>query len=181
MDANTSQAAREAMKATCASAESLVIGPVDKPTEPMVVFYQLGRKFVDDERSIPDGASEIMYYTLAVGHHTGVIDCFDEKLRCTLSEYEGVCALLPEGSDARYKLEGVLRSGEIQVDRDCVPVLDGPVREALAALGGLDDGVGREGGDGRSVERAWLEGFSSCLAAIKSEPAVYLMGRTRMP
>lgn len=169
-----SQAAEEAMRAHHASADSKVIGPADMSAEPMVVFYQLSRKFVDDDRSIPEESAEVMYYALSVGHHTGVIDCFDERLSCPLDVYREVVELLPEGSGARYKLEGVLRSGEIQVDASHLPVLDEPVRETLARLEG-----DRADTDSEEAARAWLEGLSAALDAIRTDPAVYLMGRRR--
>lgn len=73
-----------------------------------VVFYQLTKKFVDTEKSIPDDAQDVLYYTLAVGHHTGVIDCFEEQFRTPLTSYEEMVAAMPE-SDIRYKLEGMMR------------------------------------------------------------------------
>ncbi len=143
------------------------------------VFYQLGRKFVDDAREIPEESADVLYYTLAVGHHTGVIDCFEEVLRCPMAVYEGVCKLLPAG-DARYKLEGILRSGEIQVDKTHVEKLDEPVRAAIDAL--HESGVSVEDGDDSTLqaqELAWLQGFDAALDAIKRDPVVYLMGRER--
>lgn len=179
MGVAASQEARRAMEASGASEESLVIGPVRKPSEPMVVFYQLGRKFVDNENSIPKDSSDILYYTLAVGHHTGVIDCFDEKLSCTRPCFERVCSLLPEGDAARSKLEYLLESGEIQVDKESVGKLDEPIKEALAEA---ERQAGEDDGDELDVQaRDWLAAFSGCLDAIKRDPALYLMGRVRLP
>ena len=39
-----------------------------------VVLYQLGTKFVDNDYSIPEESKDVMYYALAVGHRTGVVD-----------------------------------------------------------------------------------------------------------
>jgi hypothetical protein len=173
MSIGASSRADEAMHAAHASAESLVIGPEQRPSEPMVVFYRLARKFVDDERSVPqdETSSQILYYTLSVGHHTGIIDCFDECLSCTLPCYEAACALLPEGSHARYKMEGILRSGEIQVLHEEVAELLDAARSALAQ------------GDGKepSEAREWLEGFARVLEEIQPTKAAYLMGRERLP
>ena len=148
-------------------------------TEPQVVFYQLSSKFVDTEKDVPDEAQEVMYYTLAVGHHTGVIDCFTEKLRCPLSLYRDIVALFPEGGDARYKLEGILRSGEIQVDQSHLPILKPAVDSVLAELdkdSGSAKGAGSAAHEG---EREWLEGFANALETLMHEPAAYIMGRER--
>jgi hypothetical protein len=171
MEIAESKAAAEAMRAHHAQAASKVIGPAGREGAPRVVFYQLGRKFVDDEREIPKESEEVMYYTLAVGHHTGIIDCFDEKVSCPLDVYRNTVAMLPQG-DARYKLEGILRSGEIQVDKSHVKTLDAPVKELLANLEAQDDPA-------HAAARSWLAGFSASLDAISGNPAIYLMGRER--
>jgi hypothetical protein len=170
MGVAASDAAGKAMAANHASAESLVIGPVRTPKEPMVIFYRLARKFVDDERSVPSDAdtTNIMYYTLAVGHHTGVIDCFDECLSCTVPVYEAVCAELEEGSHARYKLEGVLRSGEIQVLQEDAPEL------SEAAHAALEDSAD-------SPAKDWLRQFAELLDEMGRTKSLYLMGRKRLP
>ncbi|MGI6216215.1 MAG: formate hydrogenlyase maturation HycH family protein [Coriobacteriales bacterium] len=182
-----SEAARKAMEARGASPESLVIGPVRKPEEPMVVFYRLSRKFVDDERSVPSDpkSTEIMYYTLAVGHHSGVIDCFDECLSCTVPEYREVCGMFQEGSHARYKLEGVTRTGEIQVLQEDAPELAKATGEVLEAI----EAASPSGLSGKSVDspnegfsiRGWLEEFYALLEEMGRDKALYLMGRERRP
>lgn len=192
MGSGVSAAAAEAMKATGASAESLVIGPVSAPAEPMVVFYQLSRKFVDSEKSVPQESSDILYYTLAVGHHTGIMDCFDERLSCTRECYERVCELFEEGSDARYKMTRVLATGEMQVDQESLGVLYAPVQDALTQAGRIVDAgtnwVCNDGVCGSVVSkeakpmvevRDWLFEFKDCLDAVRRNPAVYLMGRER--
>ena len=169
MGVAASTAAAAAMRATCASAESLVIGPVARPAEPMVVFYRLSYKFVDNESSVPDkDTSDIMYYTLAVGHHTGVIDCFGEGLSCPKPVYAEVCGLIAD-ERARYKLGGILRSGEIQVGQEDLPTLLPAVREAL------------ENGTPAPSEAAlaWLRGFAALLEAMVADKVLYLMGRER--
>ncbi len=40
-----------------------------------VVFSQLRRKFVDENDNTPQQAQQVVYYSLAIGHHLGVIDC----------------------------------------------------------------------------------------------------------
>lgn len=132
-----------------------------------IVFYQLGTKFVDNEREIDHESDDLMYYSLSVGHHVGVIDCFEEKFRCGFETYLEVLGVLPEGSDVRYKLEGIPRRGEIQVDKTHLVLLEqgiagiaGPVREALSP-----------------EAQAWLASFEASLEAMKRQPAIYLMGR----
>lgn len=165
-----SPAAQEAMRQHHAQADSKVIGPVRTPDEPRVVFYQLTRKFVDNERSVPQESQDVLYYTLAVGHHSGVIDCFTEGTSCSLAVYEQVVRCFEEGSVARYKLEGVLRSGEIQIDQGHLAELVDPVRKALSRI--EREGMGDEA-------REFLTGLSEALDVMGRAPAVYVMGRRR--
>ena len=67
-----------------------------------VVFYQLSTKFLDNEQDIPEESSEVLYYALHVGHHTGIIDCLSEKFRCSCDAYEEVIQALPKDDAARY-------------------------------------------------------------------------------
>ncbi len=146
---------------------------------PEVVFYQLTKKFVDTEESVPDDAQDVLYYTLAVGHHTGVIDCFEERFRCSLAAYERLVEAFPEG-DARYKLAGVMRHGEIQIDKMHLAVMVpglAAMREAQAqaeaqpqAAGALDDEA-----------RAALEALTEMVDVLAREGAAYIMGRIRRP
>lgn len=83
----------------------------------VVTVHKLTRKFVDDSNSVDEQAQQIMYYTLAIGHHTGVIDCFDEVERIPLESYERICAAVAD-ERVRYKLEGVMRRTEIEMNKD---------------------------------------------------------------
>ncbi len=38
-----------------------------------------------------------MYYSLAIGHHVGVIDCLNVVLECPLTDYQQWLTLLEEG------------------------------------------------------------------------------------
>lgn len=40
-----------------------------------VVFSQLSRKFIDENDATPAEAQQVVYYSTAIGHHLGVIDC----------------------------------------------------------------------------------------------------------
>lgn len=137
-----------------------------------VVFYQLTRKFVDDARSVPEDAQSVLYYTLAVGHHTGVIDCFEERLRSSLEAYERVLDLLGDAEDARYKLAGILRGGEVQIDRSHVASLQDAVARAAAVAPPADGG-------GPGEEGAWLAAFAELLEVLAADGTAYIMGRRR--
>jgi hypothetical protein len=133
-------------------------------SQPEVVFYQLTRKFVDSEASIPDESADVMYYALAIGHHTGVIDCFEEKLRVPLECYAaGVARVADE--EARYKLEALLRGGEVQVDRGNLGLLV-PAVQGLCQLPDAPE---------------WASGLLQMLGALANEGAAYIMGRVRRP
>ncbi len=132
-----------------------------------VVFYQLSTKFVDDARSIPENTQDVLYYTLAVGHHTGVIDCFEEKLRCPLEAFMQAAALLGDEA-ARYKLEGLVRGGEIQIDKSHLSVLLPSVEQVLNE---------RPDGEGTSLE--YLEALFGLLKVLDGNASAYIMGRVR--
>ncbi|SJI19853.1 protein processing element [Shigella sonnei] len=40
-----------------------------------IVFWTLRKKFVASSDEMPEHSSQVMYYSLAIGHHVGVIDC----------------------------------------------------------------------------------------------------------
>ena len=79
-----------------------------------VVFYQLSRKFVNPRQDVPAASKQLIHYTLAIGHHIGIIDCFTSKLEVPRARYADWIAHLLEG-EARRKLEGLLRFGEIEI------------------------------------------------------------------
>jgi hypothetical protein len=117
-----------------------------------VVFYQLTHKFVNKEQNIPEDAKQVVYYSLAIGHHVGVMDCFQSLMEIPLDVYRGWVSHLPEGT-ARHKMEGVLKWGEIEVNREhaseILPLLNEP----------------------------WTKPLAQSLQAMMKEPALYLMIR----
>ncbi|MBK9925455.1 MAG: formate hydrogenlyase maturation protein HycH [Anaerolineales bacterium] len=117
-----------------------------------VVFYQLTHKFVNQEQNIPEDARQVVYYSLAIGHHVGVMDCFQSLMEVPLDEYREWVSQLPEGT-ARHKMEGVLKWGEIEVNKEhaggLLPLLNEP----------------------------WTKPFAQSLQAMMKEPALYLMIR----
>jgi hypothetical protein len=125
---------------------------------PKIVVYQLRSKFVNQREDVPEDARQVVYYTLAVGHHVGVMDCFSSQMEIPLDEYTTWLQKLPEGP-ARTKLEGVVRWGEIEVNSSHVAMLL-PLFEAAQA-----DSPG------------WSRNFAQCLNGIKQESALYLMMR----
>ena len=39
-----------------------------------VFFYLLNERFVENDEQVPEQAKQVMYYSLAIGHHVGVIE-----------------------------------------------------------------------------------------------------------
>jgi hydrogenase-4 component J len=123
-----------------------------------ITIYQLRSKFVNKREDVPEDARQVVYYTLAVGHHVGVMDCFSSQVEIPLDEYAAWVQSQPEGP-ARTKLEGALRWGEIEVNLSHVGMLL-PLFEAAPATG-----------------PGWTRDFVQCLRDIQHEPALYLMVR----
>ena len=134
-----------------------------------VVFYQLSVKFVDNEREIPEASREILYYSLQIGHHTGIIDCLSEKIRCPYSAFIEVVEALPRESAARYKLEGIIRHGEIQIDKTHIGALAPAVKDLLSKS--------QSQLSFSKEAKAFLLALSNALDAIRNQPGIYFMGR----
>ena len=120
-----------------------------------VVFYQLTHKFVNQEQNIPESARQVIYYSLAIGHHVGVMDCFQRLIEIPLEEYRNWISHLPEGT-ARRKMEGLLKFGEIEVNQS-------HASELLQAL--------------EKSQAQWIAALVQSLQAMMKEPALYLMIR----
>ncbi|TDR79674.1 formate hydrogenlyase maturation HycH family protein [Paludibacterium purpuratum] len=127
-----------------------------------VVFYSLSKKFLEREQDLPpEGAArQVIYQTLALGHHIGVIDCLKPVLSCPQDGFERWAARLPD-NEARRKLMGVLKFGEIMIDASHIGMLG-------AALSGARESFAGE-------EAGWYQTLMGALAAIEAEPAMYLM------
>ncbi|CTS36789.1 protein processing element [Escherichia coli] len=80
-----------------------------------IVFWTLRKKFVASSDEMPEHSSQVMYYSLAIGHHVGVIDCLNVAFPCPLTEYEDWLAQVEE-EQARRKMLGVMTFGEIVID-----------------------------------------------------------------
>ncbi len=127
-----------------------------------VVFYQLSSKFLHKGQTPPPDAEQVLYYSLGVGHHVGVIDTFKPILTCPYEGYLNAVAALPEG-EARRKLDGLRRFGEIAIDVSHVVSL----RNALHAARPKFD----------VATEVWSDRFDQALQAIDHEPAITLMIR----
>lgn len=132
--------------------------------EQQVAFYQLGRKVVNNQERIPDDARQVMYYSLAIGHHVGVMDCFSEMMVIPAEGYRHWLAHLPEG-DGRRKLEGVLTWDEIEINRSHVDKLLSALNQALPTMS--------------AIETEWTNKMILSLRQIVAEPAFYLMAKMR--
>jgi hydrogenase-4 component J len=132
--------------------------------EAQIAFYRLSRKVVNQQEAIPEDARRVMYYSLAIGHHVGVMDCFDELMSVPAESYEDCLQRMPDG-EGRRKLAGVLRWSEIEINR-------GHVDELLPALSALPPGI-----DGLPTK--WVQSLIGCLQEMVKEPALYLMVKAR--
>lgn len=153
----------------------------DGRTAHEVVFYRLGQKFVDHERSIPEDVRSVLYYTLAIGHHTGVIDCLQPRLSTSRAVFADVLGLLESG-EAYEKLAGIERFGEIELKKEHVGAVKPGILAALGRTGAVPrEAVSAGEGAGAAVTAldapSWLEEFLCLLDEIQCEPAVYAMGR----
>ncbi|SFT79798.1 formate hydrogenlyase maturation protein HycH [Kosakonia arachidis] len=128
-----------------------------------VAFSQLRRKFVDENDATPPQAQQVVYYSLAIGHHLGVIDCLETALSCPWEAYLAWIATLESSSEARRKMEGVPRYGEIVIDSTHVMMLANAFDRALAGQ--------------NEQQQAWSRTLLSMLHDIHQESAIYLMVR----
>ncbi len=129
-----------------------------------IAIYRLSRKIVNNQEAIPDDARQVMYYSLAIGHHVGVMDCFSEVVAIPADQYEQCLQGMPDG-EGRRKLEGAAKWQEIEINRSHVDVL-------LPALSGLLPGLDE-------TNSQWVTTLIGCLREIVAEPAFYLMMKKR--
>ncbi|ELY6273163.1 formate hydrogenlyase maturation HycH family protein [Cronobacter muytjensii] len=127
-----------------------------------VVFSRLSRKFVDENDATPPQAQQVIYYSLAIGHHLGVIDCLKASLACPFEAYQAWIATLAPG-EAQRKMQGVPRYGEIVIDQNHVTLLARAFDEAMARQ--------------NEQQQGWSRELLGLLQAIQQEPAVYVMVR----
>ncbi len=136
------------------------------PDKNKVIFYSLSSKFVDEksaQKRSPQKAQDVIYYSLAIGHHLGVIDCLQSRLECPLDGYLHWIDRLPENSEARRKLAGVQRFGEIAIDSSHTHLLALALRAASPQM--------------TAQQQDWSEQLIALLTQIENDPAIYLMVR----
>ena len=121
---------------------------------------------MDSDDDVPEDAAarQVMYYSLAIGHHVGVIDCFKAIIDCPFDDYREWISHLPEG-EARRKMEGLFKFGEITIDSTHIHMLGAAFDKVRSQL------------KGKANE--WTEKLMQALASIEKEPAIYLMVKTR--
>ncbi len=134
--------------------------------EPQIAFYRLSQKIVNNQESIPEDARQVMYYSLAIGHHIGVMDCFSELMVVPAEKYKQCLDRLPDRyAEGRRKLEGALNWEEIEINRSHVDELLPALNTLLAAINGSDS--------------QWIQTMIRCLQEMVAEPALYLMVKMR--
>lgn len=133
-----------------------------------VLFYALSQKFLEQDAPRPErddsAPRQVIYQTLGLGHHIGVIDCFTRVIECPLDDYAAWIGRLDDG-EARRKLEGVLKFGEIMIDSTHTHLLAAALDHAMPRFS--------------DPESAWARTLIGQLAAIDAEPAMYLMVKRR--
>ncbi len=129
-----------------------------------VIFYSLNQKFLDSDNDVPanSGSRQVMYYSLAIGHHVGVIDCLRTILTCPFEECRQWFSLLPQGA-AKQKMEGLFRFGEITIDRTHTRMLMNAFNEIRPNMTG-------------NLAK-WTDCLLHAFSSIEKEPAIYLMVR----
>lgn len=126
-------------------------------------------------------ACDVLYYTLAVGHHTGVLDCFEPRLSVPVNVFYSLVDALPEG-EAKNKFEAIRSFGECQLDKAAVPSLleacDALLDErgfrgsAKAGISVFDDDFGLH-----AQQVAFLMKFRDLVERVRDVSGVYLTGR----
>lgn len=137
-----------------------------QPHHNSVVFYSLSSKFVDEKKAQQHSSQkvqEVVYYSLAIGHHLGVIDCLTSALACPLEGYRRWVDCLPPDGAAHHKLAGVDRFGEINIDSSHTHLLALALRAARPQM--------------TPEQQGWSDTLIALLARIENDPAMYLMVR----
>lgn len=130
-----------------------------------VTFWSLRQKFVDSDDDMPAESQQVMYYSLAIGHHVGMIDCLKTELECPLEGYTEWLKRLPAG-EGRRKLRGLLTFGEITIDSTHTSLLANSV-SALST-------------GGEEPYKRWSLRLIELLAEIEREPAIYLIVKRQL-
>ena len=129
-----------------------------------VFFYLLNKRFVENDEQVPEQAQQVMYYSLAIGHHVGVIDCFKKLLICDYEDYQKFVESFPEG-EAKRKFSGLMRFGEIVIDSSHVNL--------------LAEAIDENKGNFTVQHQQWATILVDTLASIQREPVMYIMVKRR--
>ena len=127
-----------------------------------VVFYRLNTRYLQQDGKPPEVSKQIVYYALAVGHHVGVIDTFKAAMTWPYDDYLAWVNTLPEG-EARRKLDGVRRFGEIMIEFTHAGLLRATLKVAETSI--------------TPAQVEFSRSLDEQLSAIEQEPALYLMVR----
>ena len=131
-----------------------------------VVFYELTRKFVETEEDVPQEACDVLYYTLAVGHHTGVLDCFEPRLSVPVNVFYSLVDALPEGEAKTKFVPSLLEACDALLDER------GFRGSAKAGISVFDDDFGLH-----AQQVAFLMKFRDLVERARDVSGVYLTGR----
>lgn len=129
-----------------------------------VIFYLLNERFVENDEQVPEQAKQVMYYSLAIGHHVGVIDCFKKLLICDYADYQRFVESFPEG-EAKRKFAGLMKFGEIVIDSSHVNLLAKAIDENRPNFA--------------LEHQKWADILMDTLASIQREPVMYIMVKRR--
>ncbi|WP_025820126.1 formate hydrogenlyase maturation HycH family protein [Shewanella marina] len=129
-----------------------------------IYFYSLSRKFVDESYDVPEEAKQIMYYSLAIGHHLGVVDCLNSVMDCDGKQYLAWISDLPAQSEAFRKMQGFIVFGEITIYPEHINML-------AVAFAAIDRDIQTE------CSQQLTQKFIEALGAIHREPTMYMMIR----
>jgi hydrogenase-4 component J len=127
-----------------------------------VVFYRLSHKFVDEQAVIPEHARQVIYYSLAIGHHLGVLDCLSRVTTVPLDTFTAWLRALPAGP-GRDKWEGVLKWGEIEINHSHIAELLPTITAQCP--------------NPETPAECWTKELIQCFQNMQQEPALYLTVR----
>lgn len=127
--------------------------------ESKVTFYAVGRKFIESKKS-PPKSEQLVFYSLAIGHHVGIIDCLEPKLTLPTDGYVAWIDHLPKDGEAYSKLQHLMKFGEITIDSSHIDMLAFALDKAMPEM--------------NEQEKKWSKDLIALFATIKAEPAIYL-------
>lgn len=126
-----------------------------------VKFFKLSKRFVD-EKDAPAEVEQLKYYALAIGHHIGIVDCLSPVITMEEKDYFKWVSKLPTGK-VRRKLEGLIKWGEIEINREHVDLLVSALSQAFPSF--------------LPEEKEWANCLLKLLHSIQKEPAIYVVVR----